>query len=76
MLKSPSLRLRAQAAWWLFDGPSRGAFRAATGASAEEWDRARGWAIAQAAVAIPYCATRWPAFAEACVRRLAAAVAD
>ena len=32
-------------AWTLFDGPSRGAFRAAVGHESATWARARGWAL-------------------------------
>lgn len=64
------------AAWWLFDGAARDAFRRAAAASEADWARARGWGICQAVVAIPYYWDRWPAFAQASVRRLHAAVLE
>lgn len=42
------------AAWWLFDRPSRDSFRRASGARANDWLRAKGWALYMAVAAIPY----------------------
>lgn len=51
------------AAWWLFDGDSREAFRVAAGARHDEWVRAKGWALHMAVAAIPYYHDTNPAFA-------------
>lgn len=65
-------------AWWLFAGDARTAFlnEATRGLPDDDAHaaaaRARGWVIAQAAIAIPYYTTRWPQFAAASRRRLRA----
>ncbi|ROS75515.1 aminoglycoside phosphotransferase family protein [Cellulomonas sp. PhB143] len=67
-------------AWWLFAGRERDAFREAAGAGPGgelddgAWERGRGWTLVQGVAAIPYYWDRWPAFARASVRRVAAAV--
>ena len=69
-------------AWWLFDGAARATFlHEATkglpdGVAAAAVERARGWLIVQAAIAIPYYDTRWPEFAAASRRRIRALLAD
>ncbi|WP_344247664.1 aminoglycoside phosphotransferase family protein [Isoptericola hypogeus] len=69
-------------AWWLFAGRTREAFRDAAGAGPGgdlddgAWERGRGWTLVQGVVALPYYWDRWPAFARASQRRVAAAVAD
>ncbi|ACZ29113.1 aminoglycoside phosphotransferase [Xylanimonas cellulosilytica DSM 15894] len=69
-------------AWWLFDGGPRVTFLAEAtvgvpdDVAAAAVDRARGWVLVQAAIAIPYYDERWPAFAAAARRRLAAVLAD
>jgi aminoglycoside phosphotransferase (APT) family kinase protein len=68
-------------AWWLFSGRDRDAFREAAGAASGgdlddgAWDRGRGWVLVQGVIALPYYWDRWPAFARASQRRVAAAVA-
>ncbi|MFP3714306.1 aminoglycoside phosphotransferase family protein [Puerhibacterium sp. TATVAM-FAB25] len=67
-------------AWWLFDGAARRAFReAATDGLPDAdaaWERARGWVLVQGVVALPYYWDRWPEFARASQRRVAAVLAD
>jgi aminoglycoside phosphotransferase (APT) family kinase protein len=67
-------------AWWLFDGAARRAFRAAATDGLPDadaaWERARGWVLVQGLVALPYYWDRWPAFARASQRRVAAVLAD
>jgi aminoglycoside phosphotransferase (APT) family kinase protein len=41
-------------AWKLFDEPNRRLFRDLTGADDASWERGRGWACSQAAVALAY----------------------
>lgn len=41
------------AAWWLFDGDSRETFRSTCNAERSDWQRAKGWALHMAVVAIP-----------------------
>jgi aminoglycoside phosphotransferase (APT) family kinase protein len=41
-------------AWNLLDIRARAAYRAALGADDAAWERGRGWAIAQAVIALPY----------------------
>lgn len=49
------------AAWYLFDGDSRLAFREAMHVDQETWTRARGWVLSLEIIAIPYYRTRNPA---------------
>jgi aminoglycoside phosphotransferase (APT) family kinase protein len=67
-------------AWWLFDGAARAAFREAACDGLPDadaaWERARGWVLVQAVIALPYYWDRWPAFARASQRRVAAVLAD
>ncbi|MCK9794329.1 aminoglycoside phosphotransferase family protein [Isoptericola sp. 4D.3] len=68
-------------AWWLFSGRDRDAFREAAGAGPGgdlddgAWARGLGWVLVQGVIALPYYWDRWPAFARASQRRVAAAVA-
>ncbi|MBY9066873.1 aminoglycoside phosphotransferase family protein [Hyphomonas sp. WL0036] len=41
-------------AWAVFDAPARSVFRAALGASDEEWLRGAGWALSMAVIYLPY----------------------
>lgn len=65
-------------AWWLFDGAPRATFLAEATAglpddvAAAAVERARGWVLVQAAIAIPYYDERWPEFAAASRRRIGA----
>ncbi len=43
-----------QSAWNVFTGSSRAQFRAALDVDDASWQRGRGWALAQAVVALPY----------------------
>ncbi|WP_235915373.1 phosphotransferase [Puerhibacterium puerhi] len=67
-------------AWWLFDGAARRQFRAAATEGLADadaaWERARGWVLVQGVIALPYYWDRWPAFARASQRRVAAVLAD
>jgi aminoglycoside phosphotransferase (APT) family kinase protein len=42
------------AAWSILPPAARGAFRESLGVDSETWLRGRGWALAQAAIALPY----------------------
>jgi aminoglycoside phosphotransferase (APT) family kinase protein len=48
------------AAWHLFEGPSRQAFRDALTTDDPTWVRARGWTLSLAMIALPYYRTRNP----------------
>ncbi|GAB2472523.1 hypothetical protein GCM10027063_11750 [Promicromonospora xylanilytica] len=67
-------------AWTQFDGGERAAFReaAADGLTDPDdaWERARGWVLVQAVIAIPYYWDRWPAFARACRHRIVSVLED
>ena len=52
------------AAWWLFEGESRDAFRRALGVDDNTWNRGRGWALSIALIALPYYIDRNPVLAE------------
>ncbi|WP_221320357.1 aminoglycoside phosphotransferase family protein [Actinoplanes sp. L3-i22] len=49
------------AAWYLFDGASRRAFRDALRVDEHAWVRARGWTLSLAMIALPYYRARNPA---------------
>ena len=49
------------AAWYMFEGDSRQAFRDAMEVDRDTWVRARGWVLSLAMIAIPYYRTRNPA---------------
>jgi aminoglycoside phosphotransferase (APT) family kinase protein len=63
-------------AWSCLRGPDRGRFRAALSPDDGTWARARGIALAQAVVAIPYYDRTNPAFAALCRSTLAEVLAD
>lgn len=48
------------AAWWLFEGASRAAYREALEVDDATWLRARGWALSLVIIAIPYYLNRRP----------------
>jgi aminoglycoside phosphotransferase (APT) family kinase protein len=48
------------AAWWLFEGDSRQAFRDALNVDRTTWTRARGWIMSLVIIAIPYYRNRRP----------------
>ena len=49
------------AAWYMFAGESRRAFRDALGVDQDTWARGRGWVLSLEMIAIPYYRTRNPA---------------
>lgn len=49
-------------AWWLFGRDSRETFRTMSKAQPSDWQRAKGWALHMAVVAIPYYADTNPMF--------------
>ena len=51
-------------AWSVFTAEGRAAFRAALDADDAMWQRGRGWALAQAAIALPYYRDSNPGMAE------------
>ena len=51
-------------AWSVFTPEGRDAFRAALDADEASWERGRGWALAQAAIALPYYRVTNPGMAE------------
>jgi aminoglycoside phosphotransferase (APT) family kinase protein len=48
------------AAWYLFEGDSRRAFRDAMNVDQSTWTRARGWVLSLEIIALPYYRTRNP----------------
>ena len=64
------------AAWTLFGPAGRQEFRAALGVDDETWIRARGFALHQAALIIPYYRTSNPAFVATAVRTVREILAD
>ena len=48
------------AAWNLFSGASREAFRTELGVDAATWNRGRGWALSIALIALPYYLDTYP----------------
>jgi len=63
-------------AWSVFGPAGRKAYRAALDVDEATWQRARGYALHQAAVIIPYYASTNPAFAEQAMRTVAEVIAD
>lgn len=59
-------------AWNLLDPASRHGYRRALDVDDATWERGRGWAIAQAAVALPYYVETNPVMADTARRTLAA----
>lgn len=64
------------AAWSVFGRTGRAAYRAALGADEGEWARARGYALHQAALIIPYYAVTNPEFAALARRTIAEILAE
>jgi aminoglycoside phosphotransferase (APT) family kinase protein len=64
------------AAWSVFGPAGRAAYRAALGVDDGSWARARGFALHQAALIVPYYATTNPAFAAMARRTVGEVVAD
>ncbi len=64
------------AAWWLFDADSRVTFRRAAHAESGDWQRAKGWALHMAVLAIPYYADTNPIFVGQARRALQEIVDD
>ena len=63
------------AAWSLFEGESRRAFRSATAADDAAWARGRGWALTLV-VAVPYYRASNPVFAAVARHTVEAAIAE
>lgn len=64
------------AAWAVFDPAGRQAYRAALEVPDGEWERARGYALHQAALIIPYYRESSPAFVATAVRTVEHVLAD
>jgi len=64
------------AAWSVFRTPGRGAFRGALGVDDATWNRARGYALHQAALIIPYYAQTNPGFVALAKRTIEEVLAD
>ena len=64
------------AAWSVFSHPARGTFRGALDVDDGTWDRARGFALHQAAMIIPYYAETNPGFAALAKRTVEEVLAD
>ena len=64
------------AAWSVFNEPGRQAFREALGGDGETWKRARGYALHQAALIVPYYARSHPEFAASAVRTIEQVLVD
>ena len=65
----------ALAAWSLFTGESRKAYRAALTLDHDTWERGRGWALTRI-MSVPYYAETNPLFVEDARRTLAEALSD
>ncbi len=64
------------AAWSLFEGASRQAFREALAVDDATWARGRGWALSIALVALPYYRHTNPVIVETSLRTIARVLAD
>lgn len=64
------------AAWYLFSGESRRAFRDAVEIDEHAWARARGWTLSLVMIALPYYRTRNPAGGRNAHRLIAELLAD
>jgi aminoglycoside phosphotransferase (APT) family kinase protein len=64
------------AAWSVFGAPGRREFRAALGVDEETWDRARGFALHQAALIIPYYRDSNPDFVAMAARTVREILSD
>ncbi|MFS0703964.1 aminoglycoside phosphotransferase family protein [Cellulomonas sp. 179-A 9B4 NHS] len=63
-------------AWNFLDAPSRAAFRAALGDDDATWLRARGWALRQALLQLPYYRTRYVPLADHARQTIRAVLED
>ena len=63
-------------AWAVFDAPGRAAFRDALGVDDDTWARARGIALHQAALIVPYYAKTNPGFSALARRTIAQVLED
>ncbi len=66
----------AMPAWNLLDHDGRAAFRRAADFSADAWRRGRGWALAQAIIALPYYLETNPSMVETARTTLTALLRD
>jgi aminoglycoside phosphotransferase (APT) family kinase protein len=64
------------AAWTMFTRPGRTAYREALGVDDATWERARGYALTQAALIVPYYEHTNPAFSAMARRTVAMVVED
>ena len=64
------------AAWYLFHGESRHAFRDALEIDENAWARARGWALSLEMIALPYYRARNPAAVRSAPHLIAELLAD
>jgi len=64
------------AAWSVFGAAGRAAYRAALAADEATWQRARGYALHQALLIVPYYRRSNPRFAELAVRTIAEILAE
>jgi len=64
------------AAWSVFGNPGREVFRRALEADDDTWNRARGYALHQAALIIPYYAETNPEFVALAMRTVEQVLAD
>ncbi|MGA8112803.1 MAG: aminoglycoside phosphotransferase family protein [Actinocatenispora sp.] len=64
------------AAWYLFDGDSRRAYREALGVDQDTWARGRGWVLSLALIALPYYRARNPAGVSGAPALIAETLAD
>jgi aminoglycoside phosphotransferase (APT) family kinase protein len=63
-------------AWAVLDAETRPVFRARLGVDDATWARARGWAVSQAVIALPYYLETYPAIVREARRWLGEALAD
>lgn len=64
------------AAWSVFDAPGRREFRSVLGVDDDTWNRARGFALHQAALIIPYYRQSNPLFVDTAVRTIREILSD
>jgi aminoglycoside phosphotransferase (APT) family kinase protein len=76
MLGPADPALDLQPAWNLLTGNGRSAFRDALGTAADEWDRGKAWAFAQAIGCLDYYRVSNPVMSQTAVRTLAALLDD
>jgi aminoglycoside phosphotransferase (APT) family kinase protein len=62
--------------FWLFDGPTRAAYREAVGYDEATWRRARGWIVAPSVTGVDYYAETFPAMAERGLAGIRAVIED